>query len=114
METPPELPPSQSAPQPSERLGDDAKMRALIPVGKTGWAIAAGYLGLASVFVIPAPFAVIVSIIAIVDIQKSKGIDNKKRGMGRAVFGLIMGLFFSILFVLWGVSLSHNISQGFR
>src|SRR4051812_21407307 len=35
---------------PGERrdIGDDAGMRMLLPVGRSGWAIAAGYLGLFS------------------------------------------------------------------
>ena len=38
-------------------LGDDAAMRMLLPVGRSGWAIAAGYLGLFSLIVLPAPYA---------------------------------------------------------
>mgnify|MGYP006113823535 CR=1 FL=1 len=73
-------------------LGDDAGMRLLIPVGRSGWAIAAGYLGLFGLVIFPAPLALIVSIIAIMDIRKSKDTESPKYGMGRAIFGLIVGI----------------------
>lgn len=59
----------------------------LIPVGRSGWAIAAGYLGLFSVLLIFAPISIVISIIAILDIRK----HPEKHGMGRAIFGLAMG-----------------------
>ena len=77
-------------------------MRMLMPVGRSGWAIAAGYLGLFSVLVLPAPISIIVSIIAIRDIRRSRGTAKVKHGMGRAVFGLVMGIlgtaFLGVLF----------------
>lgn len=60
----------------------------LLPTGRSGWAIAAGYLGLFSLILFPAPVAVIVSLIALRDIRRHPGLG----GMGRAVFGLILGL----------------------
>ena len=39
----------------------------LLPVGRSGWAIAAGYLGLISVLAFPGPFAMIAGILAIRD-----------------------------------------------
>lgn len=74
-------------------IGQDPLVRMVLPVGRSGWAIAAGYLGLFSFGMIPAPIAVIVSIIAIRDISKSKETANPKHGMGRAIFGLLAGLF---------------------
>lgn len=62
-------------------------MRMLMPVGLSGYAIAAGYLGLVSVLCLPAPFAVVFGILAIRAIRR----DPKKHGMGRAVFGIVMG-----------------------
>lgn len=79
-------------PQPAVGMGQDAGMRLLLPVGRSGWAIAAGYLGLFSVLLLPAPVSLLVSIIAIRDIRRSATNPNPKHGMGRAVFGLIMGL----------------------
>lgn len=73
-------------------IGDDLGMRLLLPVGRSGWAIAAGYLGLFSMLVVPAPIALIVSLLAIRDIRRSKDSPHPKHGMGRAIFGLVMGL----------------------
>jgi hypothetical protein len=84
------LPPA--LPAPPTRMGDDAGIRMLLPVGRSGWAIAAGYLGLFSLMVLPAPLALIVSLVAIRDIRKSRDTAVPKYGMGRAVFGLIMGV----------------------
>lgn len=67
-------------------------MRMLMPIGQSGWAIAAGYLGLFSLLIGPAPFALICSIIAIIDIQRSKKTDRRKHGMSRAIVGFIAGL----------------------
>ena len=58
----PQAPLAYATPQPRD-LGDDAGIRLLIPVGRSAWAIASGYLGLFAVLLLPAPFALIVSII---------------------------------------------------
>lgn len=88
--------PAPYASYPQQRLGDDAGIRMLLPVGRSGWAIAAGYLGLISVLMVPAPFALICSIVAIRDIKR----HPDRHGMGRAIFGLIMGLIFTLLLVI--------------
>jgi Domain of unknown function (DUF4190) len=67
--------------------GDDAALRAMLPVGRSGWAIAAGYLALFSVLLLPAPFALVCGLLAIRDMRK----HPEKHGMGRAIFGIIMG-----------------------
>ena len=94
---PPALPPLR---QPPPALGDDAGMRLLLPVGRSGWAIAAGYLGLLAFIIIPAPLALIVSIIAILDVQKSRKTGKPKHGMGRAVFGLIVGFLGTVILIV--------------
>jgi hypothetical protein len=75
----------------------DAIMRMLLPVGRSKYAIAAGYLGLVSVLLIFAPFALLFGILAVKDIKKNKD----KHGMGRAIFGIVMGAIFSVLLVLY-------------
>lgn len=72
---------------PQRPLEDDPLMRMVLPVGRSVWAIAAGYLGLISVLLIPAPFAVLTGILAIREIRR----DPKKHGLGRAIFGIVMG-----------------------
>ena len=96
-------PPPSAAPSgfdPAESAG----MRMLLPVGRSGWAIVAGYLGLFSVLMFPAPLSVIVSIIALRSIKK----NPKLRGMGRAWFGLIMGFIGSAMLALFLISLAGN------
>lgn len=66
-------------------------MRILMPVGRSGWAIAAGYAGLFSFILIGAPFALIFGILAVRDIRRSRNTDRPKYGMGRAVFGIVAG-----------------------
>jgi hypothetical protein len=62
----------------------------LLPVGRSFWAIAAGYAGLFAVLFVPAPIALILGIIAIYDIKR----HPDRHGMGRAIFGLVMGAIF--------------------
>src|SRR5262245_20994357 len=77
--------------------GQDPAMRMLIPIGLSGWAIASGYLGLFSVLCIPAPLALITGILAIREIKR----NPKKHGMGRAIFGIIMGSVGTIALLIW-------------
>ncbi len=89
---------------PPKNLGDDAAIRMLLPVGRSLWAIAAGYFGLFSLVCLPAPIAVILGLIVIWDIRH----HPEKHGMGRAIFGLAMGLAGSLGFVLMMISLAHG------
>jgi len=97
---PPAAPPALQPEVRRPKLGDDAGIRMLIPVGRSGLAIAAGYLGLFGLVIVPAPLALLVSILAIMDIQKSKSTPDPKRGMGRAVFGLVVGVAGTLILVL--------------
>ncbi len=79
----------QVVPQPGVgSFEDSAAIRMLLPVGRSGWAIAAGYAGLFAVLAFPAPIALILGIIAIRDIKR----HPEKHGIGRAIFGLVMGI----------------------
>jgi hypothetical protein len=77
-------------------MGQDAGIRMLLPVGRSGWAIAAGYLGLISVLCVPGPFALLCGILAVSEIRR----DPKKHGMGRAIFGIVMGTLGSIVLLI--------------
>ncbi|MGC4005820.1 MAG: hypothetical protein QM811_22960 [Pirellulales bacterium] len=66
----------------------DLGTRMLLPVGRSPFAIIAGYLGLLSPLVIFAPFAILFAGLAIWDMKK----NPEKSGMGRAIFGLVMGI----------------------
>lgn len=86
-------------------MEDDVGMRLVLPVGRTFLAIAAGYLGLFAVLGIFAPIALIVSAAAIVELKR----NPEKRGMGRAIFGLVMGVLFTGLYgVILGSALLHR------
>ena len=93
----PVAPPPMPDPPMQSRLADDGGMRLLLPVGRSGWAIVAGYLGLFSVMLLPAPFAIICSVIALRDLKKRKAAGQPKYGLGRAIFGLVMGVLVTVL-----------------
>jgi len=99
---PPRSRPSFREPEPPPDMGDDAGMRMLFPVGRSGWAIASGYLGLISVLCLPSPLALITGILAIREMNR----NPKKHGMGRAIFGIVMGTIGTIclLFVLYAMA----------
>lgn len=79
---------------------EDKVMRALLPVGRSGLAIAAGYVALLSLFLLPAPFALALGIAAVMDIRK----NPEKHGMGRAVFAIIVGGLFTALIIVMVIS----------
>jgi hypothetical protein len=73
----------------------DVVTRMLLPVGRSGWAIAAGYLGLFAVLIVPAPLALICGVLAIRDFQR----HPEKFGRGRAIFGLMMGTLGTLILI---------------
>ncbi len=90
-------PPTTPGPVPEARaLGDNSIMRIVLPVGRSLWAIAAGYVGLFSVLLVPAPLALLLGVVAIVDIKR----HPKKHGMGRAIFAVVMGVLFTVLLAI--------------
>jgi hypothetical protein len=68
-------------------------MRMLLPVGRSLWAIAAGYAGLFAFIPVFAPLALVLGIVAIWHLKR----NPKLHGMGRAVFGLVMGIIGTLL-----------------
>lgn len=75
---------------------DDAAIRLLIPIGRSGWALAAGYLGLLSLIPFLGVFAILIGIIAVFDIKK----HPDKHGLGRAWFGIVMGILTVIAYTI--------------
>jgi hypothetical protein len=65
----------------------DALTAALLPVGRSSWAVLSGYLGLFSILLVFAPFAIATGALALSDI----GRHPEKLGRGRAVFGIVTG-----------------------
>jgi len=76
----------QKAQSPSSGSGSSG-MEYLIPIGRSGWAIAAGYLAFFALFLVPAPFALACGVMGLRDIQK----NPEKLGKPRAIFGIVMG-----------------------
>jgi|GEM_PF-1329407 len=89
----------------------NATMAMILPVGRSGWAIAAGYLALISILIIPAPLALITGIVGMIEIRR----NPKKRGMGRAIFGIVMGSLGTafLLFILTMVAIEQLVRHGF-
>jgi hypothetical protein len=82
---------------PQQKLGEDLGMRMLLPVGRSVWAILAGYAGLFSVLCLPAPFALLFGVLAVRDIKR----HPDRHGMGRAIFGIVMGSLGSVVLVFY-------------
>ena len=78
----------------------DAITRMLLPVGRSGWAIAAGYLGLFAVLIVPAPLALICGVLAFRDFRH----HPEKFGRGRAIFGLVIGTLGTLILLVFLVS----------
>lgn len=68
----------------------------VLPVNTSIWAIASGYLGLFSILLFPAPFALITGIIALRSLKRHPGV----RGHVRAWLGIVLGSLCSILLLL--------------
>jgi GYF domain 2/Domain of unknown function (DUF4190) len=101
----PARPAPHLGPQPVARAarpaGDDPVMRMIAPVGRSPWAIAAGYLGLFSLLLLPAPFAVATGLLALHDIRS----DPTKHGKGRAIFGIVLGAIGTLVLVALTIGL---------
>src|SRR5208282_1308091 len=81
-------------------IGQDPKMRMILPVGRSGWAIAAGYVGLFCLLIFPGPIALILSFLAYRDIRQ----HPDKHGMGRTIFGTIMGVLATGVLIMWVIA----------
>lgn len=102
---PPPLPPRAPASPPpaasAQPAAPNAALALVVPLGRSGWAILAGYLGLLSLLVLPAPFAILCGVLAIKDINK----NPHKLGLVRAWFGIIAGslaLLVTLLLMVYG------------
>lgn len=74
-----------------EDFGDQG-LQYVVPINTSGLAIAAGYVGLISVLCFPAPFALILGILALRQLKK----NPKMHGHGRAIFAIVMGVLFTV------------------
>ncbi len=103
--TPPPIAPTETQSQP---IGQNGAVRILLPVGRSGWAIAAGYLGLFGLLIVPAPLALGASLLALRDIRRSKGSVQRKHGTGRAIFGLTVGTIGTIILIVVIIGIARD------
>lgn len=94
--TPADLRGQQAQPFGEPRDGNQDPMRFVAPIHSSAWAVAASYLGLLSVLLIFAPFAIITGLMALQDLKA----NPHKTGKGRAIFGLVMGYICILLYGL--------------
>ncbi len=79
----------------------------LIPINRSGWAIAAGYVALFTIpFIVVGPVAVLLGILALRDFKKSPN----KAGRGRAWFAIIYGMIGTVILTLMAVLLLRHSS----
>lgn len=90
------FPPSHGVPPPVPPVPVDHALSMLLPINRSGWAIAAGYLALFSVLCLPAPFALFCGIMALRDLKRQPHLQ----GAGRAWFGIVMGAIGTLLLLL--------------
>ena len=64
------------------------------PVNEVAWSVAALFAGFFALLVFPAPIALILGIVALLDCNK-----RSVNGKGRAIFAIIMGATFSLVFI---------------
>lgn len=84
-------------PVPASPADASRNLQMLVPVGRTPWALAAGYLGLFCLcLTITAPLAVFCGVMGLKAIKK----DPKLLGAGRCWFGIVMGSIVSLLVVI--------------
>jgi hypothetical protein len=85
---------------PMQMPTNDRALEWVLPINRSGLAIAAGYLGLVTIpVVIAGPVAVLLGILALRDIKQ----HPEKRGKGRAWFGIVYGGLAAIVAVLYVV-----------
>jgi hypothetical protein len=83
--TPPTTP--QPTPTPPVKSTEEKVIEWVVPINRSGWAIAAGYVALFNLpFAFLGPISVILGIIGLLDAKK-----KNKRGKGRALFAIIYG-----------------------
>lgn len=82
----------------------DDPLRMILPIGRSGWAITAGYLGLFAVLFVFAPFALLAGVLGLREIKRKPTL----MGAGRAWFGVVMGGLFTILF---GMAIVANVMK---
>ena len=93
-------------PPPPPGIGDDAGMRMLLPVGRSFWAIAAGYCGLLSLLCwILGPAAILCGVMALRDMK----LHPERHGMGRVWTGFILGGIGTLILCFYGLTVMRRL-----
>jgi hypothetical protein len=95
--------PHCGAPQKVQNLASDSNssgLKYIIPIGRSGWAVAAGYLAFFSLVAFPAPFALFCGLMGLRDIKN----NPEKLGKPRAIFGVVMGILGCIILIVIAAS----------
>jgi Domain of unknown function (DUF4190) len=96
--------PSVRPAAPNAQSDDSVVMRMLLPIGRSGLAIAAGYAGLFAPLIMPSPVALVLGVLAILDLKR----HPEKYGRGRAWFGTIMGSLGTLVLVYMVVQMARS------
>jgi len=78
---------------PPARAPNDAGLGLVVPFNVSPAALVAGYFGLFSILIVVAPIGLMISIVAIRDLKK----HPEKHGWGRAIFGLVSSVVFTLI-----------------
>lgn len=81
--------------------GDDG-LQYVVPVNTNLLAILAGYAGLVSVLCFPAPVALVLGVLALRDLKQKP----EQHGKGRAIFGIVMGVIFTVVMLVAATALA--------
>ncbi|MFM9001176.1 MAG: DUF4190 domain-containing protein [Opitutia bacterium] len=90
---------SAAVPPPLEKAEGAAALSLILPINRSGWAVAAGYLALLSVLCLPAPFALFCGIMALRDLKRRPHLQ----GAGRAWFGILLGGLITLMMLAFGL-----------
>lgn len=86
---------SQTPTPPPQKTTEQKVLEWTVPINRSGWAIAAGYVALFSFpFAFLGPVSVALGIIGLLDARK-----KQKGGKGRSIFAIVYGGLTSIFFI---------------
>ncbi len=90
-------------PMPRKNGANDLALKMIVPIGRSGYAIAAGYAGLISLGCCPlGPVAVLLGILAFRDIKRNPHLGGK----GRVIFGIVTGIVGAVGLILMVISMA--------